>query len=59
LKVIESGVHGILIFITEKIVVEMLNLLKITSANYYPSRPTKKKKKKEAAILNHSIKGIS
>jgi hypothetical protein len=48
-------VHGVLIFIIEKIVVEMLNLLKITLANYCPSRLTKKKKEKR----NNHLKGIS
>jgi len=43
-------VHGILIFITEKIVFEMFNLLKITLANYCPSRPTKKKRKKNQSF---------
>jgi hypothetical protein len=43
LEVIESVVHGVSIFITEKMVVKRFNLLKITLANYCPT--TRKKKK--------------
>jgi hypothetical protein len=35
-------VHGVSIFITEKMVAKMLNLPKITLANYCPKRREKK-----------------
>jgi hypothetical protein len=45
-------VQGISIFITEKTVVEMLQLLK-TNINKLLAKPTKEEKKKEVAIYQN------
>ncbi len=51
-KIVELVVQGISIFITEKTVVEMLQLLK-TNINKLLAKPTKEEKKKEVAIYQN------
>jgi len=46
--------EGVLVFIIEKIVVEMLKLLE-TNINKLPAKPTKEKEKEKEAIIYRKI----